>query len=64
MRVLLVEDDATTSKSIEMMPKEIEKALCECLMCEVFLSCDYNLDGKYYVCPNRDFIERVRRFVQ
>ncbi len=63
MRKMLQRLDLDIEQSFEMMPKEMEEAMYGCLMCEVFQSCDYNLEGNYYVCPNRDFFERLRRFV-
>ncbi len=62
MREMLQHLDLDIEKSFEMMPKEMEEVMCECLMCEVFQSCDYNLEGDYYVCPNRNFFERLKRF--
>ncbi len=63
IRKMLQRLDFDIEQNIEMMPKEMEEAMHGCLMCEVFQSCDYNLEGNYYVCPNRDFFERLRRFV-
>ena len=64
MRKRLKHLNLDIEKSLELMSQEKGKDVCECLMCEVFLSCDYNLEGNYYVCPNRDFFERLRRFAQ
>ena len=38
---------------------EIEAAMRTCLACRMFHTCDYQVESRYFICPTRDFLDRL-----
>lgn len=45
----------------ETMPEEMESAIVRCLMCSGSSFCDDDTESRYFLCANRDFLDRLER---
>ncbi len=41
------------------MPGGMEDAMQTCMTCTFLHACDYNTESRYFVCPNRDLLDRL-----
>ncbi len=48
-------------RCFELMPEAMEDAMTTCQMCRKSPSCDENVESRYFVCPNRDLLDRLER---
>lgn len=46
-------------RSFESMPEKMEDAIVKCRKCKEFCTCDEDLDSRYFLCPNRDLLDRL-----
>lgn len=38
---------------------EMEAAMRTCRACRMFHTCDYQAESRYFICPNREFLDRL-----
>ena len=48
-------------RSFGAIPEVLEDAMVRCRMCEMFCSCDEDVESRYFVCPNRNLLDRIER---
>ena len=48
-------------RSFESMPEMMEDAMVKCSKCEMFFTCDENVESGYFICPNRNLLDRLER---
>lgn len=48
-------------RSFESMPEMMEDAMVRCRMCEMYCTCDENVESRYFLCPNRDLLDQIER---
>ena len=46
-------------RGFRLMPEQMEDAMQKCLACELFLSCDDDVESRYFICANRDLLDRL-----
>ncbi len=46
-------------RCFRLTPGGMEDAMQTCLTCRFFEACDYNSESRYFVCPNRDTLDRL-----
>ncbi len=46
-------------RAFRLMPEQMEDAMQKCLRCKRFLSCDDDVEGRYFICANRDLLDRL-----
>ncbi len=46
-------------RSFESMPEKMESAMVRCRTCEMFCTCDEDVESCYFLCPNRDILDRL-----
>ena len=37
----------------------MESATQTCRLCRMFHTCDYQVESRYFICPNREFLDRL-----
>ncbi len=47
--------------SLELRPTMMEEAMVKCQMCKMFHTCDYNVESRYFMCPNRNILDDLER---
>lgn len=52
-----LEIDAETG--FRLSTAEMEAAMTICRECGMFHTCDYQVESRYFICPNRDFLDRL-----
>ncbi len=48
-------------RSFEAMPEMMEDAMVRCRMCEMYCTCDEDVESRYFVCPNRNLFDQLER---
>ncbi len=48
-------------RGFESMPEMMEDAMVRCRKCEMFCTCDEDVESRYFVCPNRNLLDRLER---
>ncbi len=48
-------------RGFESMPEKMEDAMVRCHRCEMFCTCDENVESRYFLCPNRNLLDRLER---
>jgi hypothetical protein len=48
-------------RGFESMPEMMIDAMARCRRCELFCTCDEFVESRYFVCPNRDILDRLER---
>jgi hypothetical protein len=38
---------------------EMRAAMRTCRACGMFHTCDYQVESRYFICPNREFLDRL-----
>lgn len=51
--------DIDIERSIKLMPEEMQAATERCRQCDKFLACDFNVESRYFLCPNRGLLDRL-----
>ncbi len=46
-------------RSFESMPEKMEDAMVKCRKCEKFCTCDESPESRYFLCPNRNLLDRL-----
>lgn len=46
-------------RAFRLMPEQMEDAVQKCLACEMFLSCDDDVESRYFICANRGLLDRL-----
>ncbi|MDP6260213.1 MAG: hypothetical protein QGH63_14125 [Rhodospirillales bacterium] len=41
------------ARGFELMPEKMEAAMQQCVLCNMFHTCDYQVESRYLICPNR-----------
>ncbi len=50
-------------RSIELMPREMQAATEQCRHCDKFTACDFNVESRYFLCPNRELLDRLEEML-
>lgn len=53
--------DLDIARGIQTSPVLMEEATVACRMCEMFDNCDYDVESRYFLCPNRDRFDQLER---
>lgn len=48
-------------RSFESMPEMMEDAMVKCRMCEMYCTCDEDVESRYFLCPNRNLLDQIER---
>jgi len=48
-------------RSFQSMPENMEDAMVRCRTCEMFCTCDEDVESCYFLCPNRGTLDRLER---
>ncbi len=48
-------------RSFELLPAMMKDATVNCQMCSMFHTCDYDVESRYFMCPNRDLLDTLER---
>jgi len=59
MRQMLGYLNINIERGFETMPEKMEDGMLTCMTCEMFHTCDYDVESRYFVCPNRDLFDRL-----
>ncbi len=51
--------DIDIESSIKLMPKEMQAATKRCRQCDKFHACDFNVESRYFLCPNRELLDQL-----
>lgn len=46
-------------RAFRLMPEQMEDAMLKCLTCKLFLSCEDDAESRYFICANRDLLDRL-----
>ncbi len=49
------------ARGFQTMPVLMEETKAACQMCKWFKNCDYDVESRYFLCPNRDFFDQLER---
>lgn len=50
-------------RSIKLMPEDMRLANERCRRCDKFRACDFNVESRYFLCPNRDLLDRLEEIL-
>ena len=45
--------------ALSILPKDMVESIETCRECKFFERCDYDVESRYFRCPNRDLLERL-----
>ena len=51
--------DIDVEASEKLIPKQVEHAIRTCEVCKAFHQCDYDVESRYFTCPNRDIFDQL-----
>ena len=57
MKQMLGHLNINIERSFEAMPERMEDAMLTCMTCEMFHNCDYDVESRYFMCPNRELFD-------
>ena len=55
--------DLDVERSFELLPAMMEDAMVSCRMCSMFRTCDFDVESRYFMCPNRDLLDKLERLL-
>ena len=55
--------DIDIGRSIKLMPEEMQAATERCRQCNKFRACDFNVESRYFQCPNRDLLDLLEEML-
>ncbi len=50
-------------RSIELMPGEMQAANESCRQCDKFRACDFDVESRYFRCPNRNLLDQLEEML-
>ncbi len=53
--------DLDIARGFQTVPVLMEEAMAACRTCKMFDNCDYNVESRYFMCPNRDLYDQLER---
>ena len=53
--------DLDIARGFQMSPVLMEEAMVACRICKMFDNCDYKVESRYFLCPNRDRFDQLER---
>ncbi len=53
--------DLDIARGFQTVPVLMEEAMAACRMCKMFGNCDYNVESRYFLCPNRGLLDQLER---
>jgi len=59
MRQMLGHLNINIDYGFGVMPEKMEDAMQTCMTCKMFHTCDYDVESRYFMCPNRKFFDRL-----
>ncbi len=51
--------DIDIERSFELRPEKMANAIIVCRQCKMFHTCDYDVESRYFICPNRDLLDQL-----
>ncbi len=51
--------DLDIARGFQTVPVLMEEAMAVCQMCKWLNNCDYNVESRYFLCPNRDVFDQL-----
>ncbi len=51
--------DLDISRGFQTVPVLMEEAMAVCQMCKWFNNCGYNVESRYFLCPNMDVFDQL-----
>ncbi|MHA1559893.1 MAG: hypothetical protein ACTSWI_04385 [Alphaproteobacteria bacterium] len=61
LKKMLEHLDLNIARGFRTAPALMEGAVVACRMCEMFDNCDYDVESRYFLCPNRDRFDQLER---
>lgn len=61
LKKMLAHLDLDIACGFQAEPVAMEEAMVACRMCKMFDSCDYDVESRYFLCPNRDLFDQLER---
>jgi len=53
--------DLDIARAFRTSPVLMKEATVTCRMCKMFNKCDYEVESRYFLCPNRDAFDQLER---
>ena len=53
--------DLDIARGFQTAPVLMEEAMTACRMCKYFDNCDYDVESRYFLCPNRDLFDQLEQ---
>jgi hypothetical protein len=47
--------------SFELLPTLMRDAVVDCQNCRMFQACDYDVESRYFLCPNRNLLDQLEQ---
>ncbi len=51
--------DLDIARGFQTVPVRMEEAIAACRMCKMLDNCDYDVESRYFSCPNRDVFDQL-----
>ena len=61
LKKMLEHLDLDIARAFQTSPVLMDEAMVGCRMCKMFDSCDYDVESRYFLCPNRDHFDQLER---
>ena len=55
--------DIDIERSIKLLPEEMRAATERCRQCDKFLACDFDVESRYFRCPNRKLLDHLEEML-
>jgi hypothetical protein len=55
--------DIDIERSIKLMPNEMQAATERCRQCDKYNACDFNVESRYFLCPNRGLLDQLEEML-
>lgn len=59
MSCMLAHLEIDVAQSLRKLPKEMADGIRTCLGCGLFYRCDFDVESRYFQCPNRDLLDQL-----
>ena len=46
-------------RGLRLLPREMADGISTCLGCKLFYRCDFDVESRYFQCPNRDLLDQL-----
>lgn len=55
--------DIDIERSSKLMPEEMREATERCRRCDKFRACDFDVESRYFRCPNRKLLDQLEEML-